>query len=67
MKTKFYTCKTPEGDKTINISNIALIEKIQGDMYITLNVKTNKETNISFKVIGHTELLVFEIESLSNQ
>jgi aspartyl aminopeptidase len=67
MKTKFYTCQTPEGAKTINISNIALIEKVHGETIITLNVKKNHETNVSFKVIGHTDSLVFDIESLSNQ
>ncbi|WBX77891.1 hypothetical protein PG911_06450 [Tenacibaculum ovolyticum] len=38
-----------------------------GDTIITLNVKKNNETNVSFKIIGHTQSLVSDIEILSNQ
>jgi len=49
-KTIFYDCLTNEGNKSINIENIASIENINNKTIITLNVKRDSETNISFEV-----------------
>lgn len=49
-KPIFYDCLTNEGNKSINIENIASIENINNKTIITLNVKRDSETNISFEV-----------------
>ena len=49
-KPIFYDCITNEGNKSININNIASIESINNKTIITLNVKRESETNISFEV-----------------
>ncbi len=49
-KPIFYNCLTNEGNKSINIENIASIENINNRTIMTLNVKRENETNISFIV-----------------
>ncbi|MDA9056829.1 hypothetical protein OAC97_03980 [Flavobacteriaceae bacterium] len=49
-KPIFYDCLTNAGNKSINIENIASIENINNKTIITLNVKRDSETNISFEV-----------------
>lgn len=66
-KTKFYSCKTNEGSKMINISNIASIEDINDEIVITLNVKKNKETNVSFIANESWHKISREIEILTIQ
>ncbi len=63
-KIKFYSCKTKEGDKMINISNIASIENIDNETVITLKVKKDKETNVSFIVNDSWTSATRNIESL---
>ncbi len=64
-KTIFYDCLTNEGNKSINIDNIASIENINNRTIITLNVKRNAETNISFEVKLPWENVASDIKSLT--
>jgi len=50
MKTKFYECITDEGNKIINVENIASVENINNRTVMTLNIKKEKDINVSFVV-----------------
>ena len=50
MKTKFYECITDEGNKIINVENIASVENINNRTVMTLNVKKENDVNVSFVV-----------------
>ena len=49
-KPIFYDCLTNEGNKSINIENIATIENINNKTVMTLNVMREAGTNIFFEI-----------------
>ncbi len=64
-KPIFFDCITNEGNKSINIENIALIENINNKTIITLNVKKNSEKNISFEVNLPWEYVASSVKALT--
>lgn len=64
-KPIFFDCITNEGNKSINIENIALIENINNKTIITLNVKKSSETNISFEVNLPWEYVASSVKALT--
>lgn len=64
-KPIFFDCITNEGNKSINIENIALIENINNRTIITLNVKKSSETNISFEVNLPWEYVASSVKALT--
>ncbi|APY12169.1 hypothetical protein BWZ22_13510 [Seonamhaeicola sp. S2-3] len=65
MKTKFITYLTEDGNKTFNVSNVALIENKNGKTQITLNIKQESDTNVSFSINQSWDKVASEIESLT--
>ncbi len=49
-KPIFYDCITNEGNKSINIENIALIEHLNSKTIMTLDITKESGVNISFQV-----------------
>jgi len=64
-KPIFYDCITNAGNKSINIENIASIENINNKTIITLNVKRDSETNISFEVNLPWENVASDVKALT--
>ena len=64
-KPIFFDCITNEGNKSINIENIALIENINNKTIITLNVNKNSEKNISFEVNLPWEYVSSSVKALT--
>ena len=64
-KPIFYDCITNEGNKSINIENIASIENINNKTIITLNVKRESNTNISFEINLPWANVTSEVKSLT--
>lgn len=66
MKTPiFYECITNEGNKSINIENIASIENLNNKTIMTLNVKKESGVNISFEVNQSWDLVASDVKALT--
>jgi len=63
-KAKFCTWPTNEGMKTVNINNIALIEKFDSGTYVTMNI-VRDEKNITYIVNLPWPDVASEVEMLS--
>ena len=62
--SKFYDIKTDEGLKSVNVDNIALVEKGDYGVKLTLNVKNEKGNNINFIVKSNYESVLSDIETI---
>ena len=63
-ESKFYDVQTTNGNKTININNVALIESSGIGTKITMDVKDENGNHISFNTILPWSTIASEISDL---
>jgi hypothetical protein len=61
-ETQFYTLVASDGNKTININNVALIENFESYTRITLNIKDENNKFISFQTREPWHKITSEIQ-----